>query len=78
MNATPAQALVPVDEQERSRVLARERQRRRRMGRQRVDYYPDGNAIRVIEALRTGHVGGDASSIINLIITAWWEGPGPA
>ena len=78
MNATPEQALVPADEQERSRALARERQRRRRMGRQRVDYYPDENALVAIDALRIGHVGGDASSIINLIIADWWEGPDPA
>jgi len=48
------------------------------MGRQRVDYYPDENAITVIDALRTGHVRGDTSSIINLIISDWWEGPDPA
>jgi len=77
MNATPSQVPVP-DEQERSRVLARDRQRRRRMGRRRIDYFPSEDALAVIEALRTGHVGADASSIINLIISDWWEGPDPA
>ena len=69
---------VPVDDRERSKVLARERQRRRRMGRQRIDYYPDEDALAVIGALRSGHAGGDASSVINDIISDWVEGPDPA
>jgi hypothetical protein len=84
MNANRAQVLV-AHEQERLRALARERQRRRRMGRQRIDYTPNAHAATVIDSLRTGYAGGDASSIINRIICEWTAsralhaaGPNPA
>jgi len=69
MIATSTQASVPVDE-ERSRVLARERQRRRRAGRQRIDYYPSPEAMATINALLSP-VDCSANEIIDLIISDW-------
>jgi hypothetical protein len=85
MNANPAQLLVTHEHQERVRALARARQRKHRMGRQRIDYTPNAHAATVIDSLRTGYAGGDASSIINRIICEWTAsralhaaGPNPA
>jgi hypothetical protein len=50
---------------------ARERLRRYRSGRQRIDYYPDERAARAIAALQTPYLGGDASSVINRVIAEW-------
>jgi len=52
-------------------LWARERLRRYRAGRVRIDFYPDKRTIRVIDSLWTGAVGGDASSILNRIMAEW-------
>jgi hypothetical protein len=61
----------PTTNRKRSRELARIRQRRYREGKARIDFYPDERTVEVISRLRTGRVGGDASSIINRIIRTW-------
>jgi hypothetical protein len=58
-------------EQEALKARARERQRRYRAGRTRIDYFPDPHAATTIDSLRTRCVGGDASSIINRILREW-------
>jgi hypothetical protein len=58
-------------EQEALRARARERQRRYRAGRPRIDYFPDRSAVATIDSLRTRYAGGDASSIINRIVLEW-------
>ena len=52
-------------------------QRIRRSTRPRIDYYPDAVALAVIEKFRAHRIGGDASSILNRIISAWakWRIP---
>lgn len=42
----------------------------------RIDYYPSENAVAIIDKLRTGGVGGDASSILNRILSEWAAIPG--
>lgn len=37
----------------------------------RIDYTPDAHAATVIDSLRTGYSGGDASSAINRVIAEW-------
>lgn len=51
---------------------ALERQRKRRQGRTRIDYYPSPEALQVIRSLMQPRVGGDYSSVINRLIA---EGP---
>lgn len=46
-------------------------QRERRASMVRIDYYPSDEVAAAIERLRTNHVGGDASSIINRIVVEW-------
>lgn len=53
----------------RARILTLQRERRQRM--RRIDYYPSENAAAIIDTLRTHGVGGDASSIINRIVSEW-------
>jgi hypothetical protein len=53
------------------RKKARLRQRKRRLGMTRIDYYPDVAALAVITSLRKPFVGGDASSILNRIVSEW-------
>jgi hypothetical protein len=53
----------------RERILTLQRERRHRL--RRVDYYPSENAAAIIDPLRTHGVGGDASSIINRILSEW-------
>jgi hypothetical protein len=53
----------------RERILTLQRERRHRL--RRVDYYPSENAAAIIGTLRTHGVGGDASSIINRIVSEW-------
>ena len=65
------QILAAVKEINDSRVRARERQRRYRADRPRIDYFPDSSAVATIDLLRTGYAGGDASSIINRIVLEW-------
>ena len=61
----------PTAKRERTRELARIRQRRYREGKTRIDFYPDERAIEIIDRLRTRTVGGDASSILNRIVRGW-------
>jgi hypothetical protein len=58
----------------RRRERAREGQRRRRRQARRIDYYASLEAAAAIDALRTRRAGGDASSIINVIISEWLAG----
>jgi hypothetical protein len=53
----------------RSHVLALQRARRQRL--RRIDFYPDEAAAAIIEKLRVPRVGGDASSILNRIVSEW-------
>jgi hypothetical protein len=53
----------------RERIL--EQQRERRRSNRRIDYYPSKAAAETIDSLRTPREGGDASSILNRIITEW-------
>jgi hypothetical protein len=53
----------------KARVLTLQRQRRN--GKRRLDYYPNPDAVAVIDSQRHGRRGGDASSIINRIIGDW-------
>ena len=56
---------------ERARAQARIRQRRYRLQKRRIDFFPDAHAIKIIGRLRTPRVGGDTSSVINGIIRQW-------
>lgn len=58
----------------RARILEQQRARRRRY--RRIDYYPSDAADEIIDNLRTRREGGDASSILNRIITEWAEASG--
>ena len=53
------------------KTRALERQRLRRSRKRRLDYYADGGAVAVIDSLRKPSVGGDASSILNRIVSEW-------
>jgi hypothetical protein len=53
----------------RERILTLQRERRHRL--RRVDYYPSENAAAIIDTMRNHGVGGDASSIINRILSEW-------
>jgi hypothetical protein len=64
--------------QEGSKARARERQRRYRLRRPRIHYFPDPHAATTIDSLRTRFVGGDASSVINRILREWSESRGLA
>jgi len=55
------------------REAARLRQRKRRSGMRRIDYYPDATAVIAINSLRTSFAGSDASSILNRIVREWLE-----
>jgi hypothetical protein len=52
---------------ERALLLQRDRRRRLR----RIDYYPSGEAAALIDSLRKPYGGGDASSILNRIVSEW-------
>ena len=49
----------------------REQQRQRRTRYPRVDYYPSPEAMEVLNATRGRGVGGDASSVLNRIVSEW-------
>jgi hypothetical protein len=51
------------------RALALQKDRRKRM--RRIDYYPSEEADAVIDRLRMPRCGGDASSILNRIVSEW-------
>ena len=51
------------------RALTLQRGRRKRL--RRIDYYPSEQATALIEHLRTPRCGGDASSILNRIVSEW-------
>ncbi len=53
----------------RQRILSLQRERRK--GLRRIDYYPSETAAAVIEKLRMPRAGGDASSILNRIVSEW-------
>ncbi len=55
----------------RRRIL--EAQRSRRSQERRIDYYASPEAVAVVDSLRVPSVGGDASSILNRIVTEWAE-----
>lgn len=59
---------------ELKRVAARLRQRRWREGKCRIDYYPNARAAEIVDSLRSGSAGGDASSIINAALERWGKG----
>jgi hypothetical protein len=52
-------------------AVLRERRRRFRAGKHRINFYATEESVMVIDALRTGYAGGDASSILNQIIREW-------
>ena len=54
---------------ESQRVAARERQRRRRAERRRIDYYPSPEAAAVMDSLRHKGRAANASSIIDKAVT---------
>jgi hypothetical protein len=58
----------------RERILTAQRDRRARM--RRIDYYASPAAAAIINRLRRHAEGGDASSIINMIIGEWAAGGG--
>jgi hypothetical protein len=58
----------------RERILTAQRDRRARM--RRIDYYASPEADAIINRLRRHAEGGDASSIINMIILEWAAGCG--
>jgi hypothetical protein len=49
----------------------RDQQRQRRAVKHRIDYYPDTDAMTLIEGLWRPTVGHDLSSVINGIIAEW-------
>jgi len=49
----------------------REQQRQRRARCPRVDYYPSPEAAQALNDLRGPGVGGDASSVLNRIVSEW-------
>jgi hypothetical protein len=51
------------------RVLTLQKDRRKRM--RRIDYYPSKEVAALIESQRTPRCGGDASSILNRIVSEW-------
>ena len=53
------------------RFSAHMRQRKRGVGKTRIDYYISPEALRVIDSLRSPKVGYDASSILNRIVIDW-------
>jgi hypothetical protein len=53
----------------RERISNLQRERRHRL--RRIDYYPSEDAAAIIDKLRTRGVGGDASSILNRILSEW-------
>jgi hypothetical protein len=55
------------------RFCQRQSKNRRRREMRRIEYCANPIAEAVIDSLRTRYVGGDASSIINRIITEWSE-----
>jgi hypothetical protein len=59
----------------RERILTAQRDRRARM--RRIDYYASPAAAAIINRLRRHAEGGDASSIINMIIGEWAAGGFP-
>lgn len=70
-----AAVILPENEAEwqskrRERILTRQRDRRHRL--RRIDYYPSESAMGIIDKLRSSRVvGGDASSILNRILSEW-------
>lgn len=59
------------DQWRRCRILKGQRDRRARS--RRIDYYASPAAAAQIDSMRTNQMGGDASSIINRIVTEWIE-----
>jgi hypothetical protein len=59
---------------QRWRALRLQCERRARM--RRIDYYASPAADAVIDGLRSGTRGGDASSILNRIVAEWAAGGG--
>jgi hypothetical protein len=53
----------------RERISKLQRERRHRL--RRIDYYPSEDAAAIIDKLRTRGAGGDASSILNRILSEW-------
>jgi len=51
------------------RVLTLQRDRRQQL--RRIDYYADEAAATIIDKLRAPGIGGDASSILNRIVSEW-------
>lgn len=49
----------------------REQQRQRRARYPRVDYYPNPEAVQALNDLCRPGVGGDASSVLNRIVSEW-------
>ena len=63
--------LTPKAGRERLRALARLRQRERRARRNRIDYYPDELAAKVIQAAVERSEGDSVNAVINHIISRW-------
>jgi hypothetical protein len=76
--ASAADAWGPANEPHeiwaKRRIL--EAQRRRRSRERRIDYYASPEADVIIDSLRRPAAGGDASSILNHIVTEWAAGRG--
>lgn len=52
-------------------------QRERRASMVRIDYYPSNDSVKVINSLRVPHAGGDASAILDRIISEWLAAKSP-
>ena len=53
----------------KERILEQQRERRRR--ERRIDYYPSKEAAAIVDGMRSRCAGGDASSILNRIVSEW-------
>jgi hypothetical protein len=51
------------------RALTLQKDRRQRL--HRIDYYPSEEAVALIDVMRAPRCGGDASSILNRIVSEW-------
>lgn len=52
-------------------------QRERRASMVRIDYYPSKDSVKVINSLRAPRVGGDASAVLDRIISEWISAKSP-
>lgn len=60
------------DDKKRREQARIRQQQRRRLRLRRIDYIASSEAAAIIDSLRSRYAGGDASSIINRIVSEWW------